>query len=81
MTELLPANARQSRALPDPIAEPTIRADRAAAILDISSRAVLYAVERGEIPAVRVGRAVRILTAQFLTRYGLTEQASDQSAA
>ena len=65
MTAALP------RALPDPVVEPTIKAARLAAILDISVRAVLYAVERKEIPSIRVGRSVRIPTARVLEQFGL----------
>lgn len=64
--------ATPSHTLPDPTAEPVINADRAAAILKISKRAVLYACQRQECPHVRVGRSVRIPTAQFLRKYGLT---------
>jgi excisionase family DNA binding protein len=67
-----------ARALPDPAAEPTINADRAAAILGISERAVYAAVARGEMPAIRVGRCVRIPTARFLARYGLTPGGADR---
>jgi excisionase family DNA binding protein len=55
-----------SRALPDPVAEPTIRVDRAAAILGISTRAVYNAAKEGRFPAIRVGGRVIIPTARFL---------------
>lgn len=55
-----------SRALPDPAVEPTIRVDRAAAILGISVRAVYNAAKEGRIPAIRVGGRVVIPTARFL---------------
>jgi excisionase family DNA binding protein len=66
-----------NRALPDPDEEPTVTAGRWAAILGVSTRAVLYAVERGEIPAVRVGRRVVILTARALAQSGLAPNKSE----
>ncbi len=62
------------RTLPDPVAEPTIDAPRVASVLGISKRGAYAAIERGEIPAIRVGRCVRVPTARFLAQYGLNEQ-------
>ncbi len=59
------------RALPDPVAEPTITAERVAGVLGISVRGAYAAIERGEIPAIRVGRCVRVPTARFLAQYQL----------
>jgi excisionase family DNA binding protein len=64
-----------SRTLPDPIDEPTIDAKRAAAVLGICVRTVYIAVERGEMPGIRVGTRVMIPTAKFLDRYGLSSRA------
>lgn len=61
-----------TRALPDPATEPTITAKRWAEVLGVSTRAVHYAVERGEIPSIRVGRRVVIPTARALAASGLT---------
>jgi excisionase family DNA binding protein len=58
--------------LPDPAIEPTITVDRAAAILGVAVRTVYLAIDRDEMPAIRVGRAVRIPTARFLAAYDLT---------
>lgn len=60
---------RPARAIPDAAAEPTIPVKRAAAILGISPRHAYAAVERGEIPSIRVGRKIVIPTARFLSRY------------
>jgi excisionase family DNA binding protein len=57
--------------LPDPATEPTIDAPRVAAILGVSVRGVYLAIERGEIPCIRVGRLVRVPTARFLAQCGL----------
>jgi excisionase family DNA binding protein len=62
------------RTIPDPAIDPTIRAERAAAILDISLRHAYAAIERGEIPSVKIGTSVRIPTAKFLAAFGLGEQ-------
>lgn len=64
---------RQSGPLPDPSTEFTISVDRAARMLGLSTRAGYAACERGEIPNVRVGRSVRVLTAQFLRQYRLAD--------
>lgn len=60
------------RELPDPAAEPTITVPRAAAIIDVGIRSAYAAVERGEWPAIRVGRTVRIPTARWLAAVGLS---------
>lgn len=62
-----------SRALPDPIAEPTIGARRAAAILGISVRHMYAAIERGEIPSIRVGQRIVIPTGRFLAKCRLAD--------
>lgn len=60
-----------SRTLPDPSTEPTLKAPRAAAILGVSERHVYAAIERGEIPSVRLGKRIIIPTAEFLAKYRL----------
>lgn len=57
------------RTVPDAAAEPTISAKRAAAILGISIRHAYVAIERGDIPSIRVGRKVVVPTARFLAKY------------
>lgn len=64
------------RALPDPAVEPTIKAERVAAVLGVSVRAAYAAIERGEVPSIRVGRLVRVPTARFLAQYDLSEPVS-----
>jgi excisionase family DNA binding protein len=61
---------QDTRVLPDPAAEPTITVPRAAAVLGLGLRTAYDAVERGEMPAIRVGRAIRIPTVRFLAAYG-----------
>lgn len=61
----------QSRALPNPAEEPTLVVKRVAAILGISPRAAYLAVERDEIPSIKVGRRVVIPTAKFLAQFDL----------
>ena len=68
------------RSLPDPTAEPTIKAERAAGVLDMSVRGIYAAVERGDIPSIKVGRAVRIPTARFLERFGLSASEPSEAA-
>lgn len=57
------------RTIPDAASEPTISAKRAAAVLGISIRHAYAAIERGEIPSIRVGRKVVVPTARFLAQY------------
>jgi excisionase family DNA binding protein len=57
--------------LPDPAIEPTIPVARAAKILGVGIRTAYFAIERGELPAIRVGRAIRVPTARFLAKYDL----------
>lgn len=61
------------RTLPDPASEPTIPVGRVAAILGISRRGAYAAVERGEIPSIRIGGRVVIPTARFLAECGFGE--------
>ena len=60
--------------VPDPEVEPLMRVPAAAALVGISPRAGYQAVERGEWPALRTGRAVRIPTREFLLKYGLLRE-------
>lgn len=64
---------QQPRSLPDPDREPTLRVERAAAILHISRRSAYYAVTRGEIPSIRIGKRIVVPTARFLAAYGLND--------
>lgn len=65
----LMATAAIPRTIPDPGAEPTISVKRAAGILGISTRHAYTAIERNEIPSIRVGRAIVVPTARFLAKY------------
>jgi excisionase family DNA binding protein len=58
--------------LPDPDTQPVLTVSQAAAILGVNLRTAYSAIERGEWPAVRVGRIIRIPTARLLAQYGLT---------
>ena len=66
---------------PDPRVEMTISPQRAAQILGVSIRAVHKAMDRGDCPAVRVGRLRRVPTAQFLATYGLPDPSEADRAA
>ena len=60
--------------IPDPASHPTITVPHAARIVGIARRTGYLAAERGDWPVLRVGRAVRVRTAQFLTMYGLVQE-------
>jgi hypothetical protein len=56
--------------IPDPDEHPTIRIVDACAIAGVARRTGYAAAQRGEWPVIRVGRAVRVRTRQFLAVYG-----------
>lgn len=62
-----------SRVLPDPVTEPTITVPKVAAILGVSRRHAYAAIERGEIPSIRVLGRIVVPTARFLAQYSLTD--------
>jgi excisionase family DNA binding protein len=66
-----------NRHLPDPVVEPTLIPNRAAAILGVSRTAVYDAISRGEVPSLRVGRSIRIPTRRFLQVYFPEELATE----
>lgn len=49
--------------LPDPWATPSLDVAAVARALDLSPDAIYDGVNRGDIPSVRVGRAIRVPTA------------------
>ena len=58
----------------------TLTVQEAAKILGKNPRTVYIAIERGECPAIRVGRIILIPTARFRKHYSL-EPASHRSPA
>ena len=60
--------------IPDPDEYPTISVPLAARIAGVARRTGYAAVQRGEWPVVRTGRAVRVRTRQFLAQCGFTEE-------
>lgn len=62
-------------ALPDPKEQPTLSVPEAAAVLGVHPRTVYNAVEAKTCPAIKMGRIIRIPTAQFITAYGLASAA------
>lgn len=69
-----------SRKLPDPHAEPTITVERVAAILSLGRRTAYAAIERGEIPSIRVGRRIVVPTARFLAAFDLAAPLTSSEA-
>lgn len=63
------------RAVPDPAVEPTLSVARVASLLGIALRTTYDGIARGEIPSIRVGRAIRVPTARLLARYPLAPDA------
>ena len=50
----------------------------AARVLGVNPRSLYSAIDRGECPAIRVGRLIRIPTARFREHYGLPAQPVSQ---
>ena len=53
----------------------TITVPEDAALLGVNARTIYNAVDRGECPAIRVGRVIRIPRVEFLTHYRIAESA------
>lgn len=66
----------KDRTIPDPATEPTIAVNRGAAVLGIGLRNAYDAIERGDIPSIRVGRRIVIPTRKFLEKFDLLEPAA-----
>lgn len=66
-----------ARVVPDPMLEPTITVADAAKILGVGLRTAYNVIERGELPSIRVGRAIRVPTAKFIAKYGLEPTARE----
>lgn len=64
--------------LPD---RPTLTVAEVAELLDVTEDALYRAVQRGEIPAIRIGRIWRIPTARLADMLGMTAPASAELAA
>jgi len=61
--------------IPNPDEFPTIPVAVAARLAGVARRTGYAAVQRGEWPVIRTGRAVRVRTRQFLRQCGLLEEA------
>lgn len=60
--------------IPDPQQRPTITVPEAGAMLGLAPRTSYDAAARGEIPTIRIGRALKVPTARFLREVlGLTD--------
>jgi excisionase family DNA binding protein len=53
------------RALPDPEITPTITVPQAARLLGVSRAAAYTAIQRGEVPALRIGHRLVVPTADL----------------
>ncbi len=60
-----------TRAIPDPAERPTISVREAAAALGLGVNQAYAAIERGEVPALRIGRRVLVPTAALRALVGL----------
>lgn len=52
-----------NREIPNPVDKPTVTVAQAAQILGIGRASAYIAIERGQIPALRFGRMLRVPTA------------------
>lgn len=64
--------------MPNPLERPTLSVEEAGEILGLSKDSAYKAVARGEIPALRIGRRLRVPTERLRQ---LLAGASDPSAA
>jgi len=71
----------QARAIPNPDTEPTIPVAKAAAVLGVGLRNAYDAIDRGEIPHIRVGRRLVVPTRKFLRMFDLLDEATDVAEA
>lgn len=53
------------RLLPDPVKSPTVTVPEAAAVLGVSRAAAYAAVQRGDIPSIRIGHRVVVPTVEL----------------
>ncbi len=60
--------------VPDPLITPTISVEDAGRLLGMSRPSAYAAVQRGDIPCIRIGRRVIIPTAKILAMLGLGSQ-------
>jgi excisionase family DNA binding protein len=60
--------------LPDPCEKPTLSVDEVAKVLGWGRSAVYEGVRRGELPALRLGRRIRIPTAKLLELLGIVDE-------
>jgi excisionase family DNA binding protein len=60
-----------ARALPDPLKSPTLTVPEAAAVLGISRAAAYAAVQRGDIPSIRIGHRLVVSTVALWRMLGL----------
>jgi predicted DNA-binding transcriptional regulator AlpA len=68
------------RSIPDHRVEPVIKAHRVAAIAHMSVRGVYTAAQRGDFPAVRVGRSLLFPTREILAVLKLLPMEESQAA-
>lgn len=66
IADWLSAEPRSETLLPDPKFEPTISVEQAAKILGVSRGLAYQAVRWGQLPALRIGRRLRVPTAPLL---------------
>jgi excisionase family DNA binding protein len=67
-------------ALPDPHDRPTLTCDEVAGILGVGRSTVYRAVKSGDLPAITLGRTVRIPTAPLVRLLGLAPATEDPDA-
>jgi excisionase family DNA binding protein len=60
--------------IPDPLVTPTISVEDAGRLLGMSRPSAYAAVQRGDIPSIRIGRRLIIPTAKILAMLGLGGQ-------
>ena len=67
-------------ALPTPRERPWLTVAEVAQITHEGEKAIRSAIDAGQIPSIRIGRYVRIVTAKFYEQCGLTPDMSEDRA-
>lgn len=63
--------ADMTREMPDPSVKPTLSVEEAAVLLGIGKNQAYSAVQRGDIPSLRVGRRLLVPTASLRKLVGI----------
>jgi excisionase family DNA binding protein len=70
---------RATKPMPTPAKQPTMTVEQAAELLGLGRSSAYEAVRRGELPALRFGRALRVPTARLRVLLGIDPEPEPES--